>query len=65
VINEIKIKKQVEFPYLEELTERQIENLKEKIKELKVLYNDSGKKVPLNLMDDEGNYFRYTNKEIL
>jgi hypothetical protein len=65
IINEIKLKKQVDFPYLEELTERQIENLKKKIKELKVVYNDCGKKVPVNLMDDEGNYFRYTNKEIL
>ena len=65
IINEIKLKKQVEFPYLEELTERQIENLKKKIKELKVLYNDCGKKIPINLMDDEENYFRYTNKEIL
>jgi len=56
---EIKLKNQVEFPYLEELTESQIENLIEKRKKGKVCYLDGGKIRPIKMKNDKDKYFTY------
>jgi len=60
-----KIKKRtnVKYPYLEELNEKQIEELKNK-KELKqIVYVDPGKRNLLYMLGENGKYFRYSNKE--
>ena len=54
-------KKYVEFPYLEELNETEINELRNANR----VYGDPGKKNLLVLMDDEGNILRYTNKQRL
>jgi hypothetical protein len=63
VKEKMKKKEFIEFPYLEELTEEQLIELKEKKLLGKVVYVDPGKKNILYIMNDQGVYFRYTNKE--
>ena len=63
VIKKIKEKKIIEFPYLEELTDEQIEKLKELQLLGKLLYVDPGKKNIIYIVNDNGAYFRYSNAE--
>lgn len=63
VIKKIKAKIYIEFPYLEELNEDQMEELKNKKILGKVVYVDPGKKNILYMMNEDGVYFRYSNKE--
>jgi hypothetical protein len=51
--------KYVEFPYLEELNEEKIKELKESNK----VYIDPGKKLLLMMIDDKGNTLKYSNKQ--
>ena len=56
---EIKKKKHVEFPYLEELTDSEIEELKKANK----VYVNPGKRKLLYMMDDNGKIFVYSNRQ--
>jgi len=51
--------KYVEFPYLEELDEKQIENLKK----VNMVYIDPGKRCLLYIKSDDGKRLRYTNRK--
>jgi hypothetical protein len=51
--------KQTEFPYLDELNEIELEKLKDANK----VYVDPGKRCLLYMMNDNGKYFRYSNKQ--
>jgi len=59
VICENKKKKYIEFPYLEELDDNQIQKLNAN----KWVVIDPGKRVLLYMKDKEGNTFRYSNKQ--
>lgn len=48
-----------EFPYLDEINQERLDNVKASNK----VYNDPGKRIILNMMDDKGNKLRYTNKQ--
>ena len=61
----MKDKKYIEFPYLEELKDEQLKTLKKLKLTGKVIYVDPGKKNLLYMMNDDGLYFRYSNKERL
>ena len=63
VIKKIKEKTYVEFPYLEELNEKQLEELKKLQLTGLVVYVDPGKKNLLYMMNDKGVYFRYSISE--
>lgn len=52
-------KNNIEFPYLDELSKNKIEEIKNNNK----VYNDPGKRVILNMMDDNGVKLSYTNKQ--
>jgi hemerythrin len=52
------IKDQKEFPYLDDLTEKQIE----KLKRSKLVYVDPGKIRLYTMIDNEDNVFKYSNK---
>jgi len=56
-----KPKKTIEFPYIDELTEKQIEDMDLTTK----VYVDPGKKNLLTMIDDYGNKLIYSNKERL
>ena len=56
-----KPKKAIEFPYIDELTDVQIENMNV----TKKVFVDPGKKNLLTMMDDYGNKLVYSNKERL
>ena len=56
-----KIKKRGEFPYLEELNEKELEMLKDTNK----IYIDGGKRCLLYMKDDKGNRIRFTNKRYM
>jgi hypothetical protein len=58
---EKKRSKKIEFPYLEELTDSELAELKVK----KKVFVDPGKRVLLYMMDDKGKYLRYSNKKHL
>ena len=55
--------KEIEFPYLEELTEQQIQELKSN--EYNLVFSDPGKRVLHTMKDIEGKKLRYTNKQRL
>jgi hypothetical protein len=59
----IKKKTNIEFPYLEELNDEQIEELKNKKELEKIVYVDPGKRNLLFMLGENGKYFRYSNKE--
>lgn len=59
VIGENKKKKFIEFPYLEDLDNNQLEELNTN----KWVVIDPGKRVLLYMKDKEGNKFRYSNKQ--
>jgi hypothetical protein len=61
--DKMKKKVHIEFPYLEELNEEQIKELKEKKELEKIVYVDPGKRNLLFMMGENGEYFRYSNKE--
>ena len=54
-------KRYIEFPYLEELTAEQIEELKK----YKLVYVDPGKRDLLYMMDDDGKIYVYSNAQRL
>ena len=56
-----KRKNQPEFPYLEELTDMQVEQLKK----CKLVYCDPGKIRLLTMVDDNGVYLKYSNRQRL
>lgn len=56
-----KPKKKIEFPYIDELSEKQIKNMDLTTK----VYVDPGKKNLLTMIDDYGNKLIYSNKERL
>jgi hypothetical protein len=56
---ENKLDKYIEFPYLDEISEERLN----KVKESNKVYNDPGKRVLLNMIDDKGNKLRYTNRQ--
>lgn len=56
-----KIIKQSEFPYLEDLYDEQIEEMKTQNK----IYLDPGKRSLFYMMDDNGSYLNYTNKKYM
>jgi len=56
-----KPKKEIEFPYIDELNDEQIKNMNLTTK----VYIDPGKKNLLTMMDDNGNKLVYSNKERL
>jgi len=61
-INKIrKEEKQEEFSYIDELTENELKNVKKSNK----IYTDPGKRNLLMMKDDNGKYYRYSNKERL
>lgn len=60
---EIKKNTIIECPYFDELTEEQIKMLKDK--NITKVYCDPGRNNLLYMMDDEGNIFKYTNKQRL
>ena len=61
IINELKVQKNSEFPYLEELNDDQLNELKNTLK----VYCDPGKRNLLYMMDDNGRKLRYSNNEKL
>jgi len=54
-------KKEEEFPYIDELTDDELENVKSSNK----IYIDPGKRNLLMMKDDTGKYYRYSNQERL
>ena len=63
IVKEIKEKKHIEFPYLEELKDDKLNDLKDDKSEGKVIYVDPGKKNLLYMVNDNDVYFRYSNRE--
>jgi hypothetical protein len=63
ITEKIKNRTRIEFPYLEELNEQQINELKEKKELEKIVYIDPGKRNLLFMLGENGKYFRYSNKE--
>jgi hypothetical protein len=61
IIQEIKKAKHIEFPYLDELNEEQLNNLKQSNQ----IVIDPGKRILLYMMDNTGKILRYTNKQRL
>lgn len=59
--DEEKIKLQKEFPYLKDLTETQIN----KLKESNLVYVDPGKIRLYTMINDEGKVFKYSNREYM
>lgn len=53
-------KNYIEFPYLDDLPEKEIEAIK---REYKLLYVDPGKKSPIYMIDDNNVEFRYTTAQ--
>ena len=58
-IKNLKKKKYVEFPYLDEISEEELNTVKKSLK----VYNDPGKRDLLYMMDDNGNILRYSNSQ--
>jgi len=59
IIEANKKQKHIEFPYLEELNDTQLEKLGTTNK----VYVDPGKRCLLYMMDDKGKYLKYTNRK--
>lgn len=60
-IEQAKNKKIIEFPYLDELSNKELE----KVKDVNKIYNDPGKRYLLCMMDDKGFKFRYSNRQYM
>lgn len=61
ITDEEKLQKQKEFPYLQDLTQTQID----KLKDSKLVYVDPGKIRLYTMIDDEGKVFKYSNREYM